>query len=79
MTTKTTDAPRVAITRLAGFMAVSPESIRRTVKGERAGAIVNDGITQIQAQRWARLRWRNEPTRQAKSLRRIETLFGSAT
>ena len=74
-TAKTDDTPRIPITRLAAIMGVSPDSIRRTVDGERIGAIVDDKITQIQARRWASLRWRTDLTRQTNSLRRIERLF----
>ena len=74
-TTEQDDAPRIPITRLAVIMGISPDSIRRTLSSERIGAIVNDNITQIQARRWASLRWRTDLTRQANSLRRIERLF----
>lgn len=74
-TTNPRDEPRIPITRLAAIMGVSPDSIRRSLKSERIGAILDDEITRIQARRWASVRWCAELTRQSNSLRRIDRLF----
>lgn len=67
---------RIAITRLAGIMMVERDSIRRTIREERMGEIVDDGITKVQATRYARLKFRYDQTRLHNTLRRIERLYG---